>query len=100
VVISTFLGITEGIAGKVVGVAGTDLEEIDGNIKPQLINFDNSILNPAIRAILGIVLNVAGKGEDIFGPIIVSILKPVGLIKDNKESVAPELTNIRATAVN
>ena len=99
VVISTFLGMAEGIAGKIVSVAGTDLEEIDGNLKPQLSSFDSGILNPAIKKILAIVLNAAGKGEDIFKPIVVSILKPIGLIKDDKkETVAPELTNTRMTA--
>ena len=99
VVISTFLGITEAIAGKVVSVVGTDLEEIDGNIKPQLTNFDNSVLNPAVRAIVGVIMNAAGKSESFLKPIIVSVLKPVGLIKD-KETVAPELTNTRTTTVS
>lgn len=98
-VISTFLGITEAIAGKVVSVVGTDLEEIDGNIKPKLGELDSNIINPAVRAILGIVLQAAGKSEDIFKPIVVSILKPIGLIKD-KDSVAPELTNTRTTTVS
>ena len=100
-VISTFLGMAEGIAGKIVSVAGTDLEEIDGNLKPQLSSFDSGILNPAIKQILTVVLNAAGKGEDIFKPIVVSILKPIGLIKDDasmKETIAPELTNTRMTA--
>lgn len=99
-VISTFLGIAEGIAGKVANVAGTDLEEIDGNLKPQLSGFDTGILNPAIKKILGIVLNAAGKGEDIFKPIVVSILKPIGLLQDSpkKESIAPELTNSRSSS--
>ena len=98
-VISTFLGMAEGIAGKIASVAGTDLEEIDGNLKPQLSNFDSGILNPAIKQVLAIVLNAAGKGEEIFKPIVVSILKPVGLIKDDKkETIAPELTNTRMTA--
>lgn len=100
-VIKTFLGIAEGIAGKVVSVAGTDLEEIDGNIKPQLSSFDSGILNPAIKAILSAVLSAAGKGEEVFKPIVVSILKPIGLIKDSKkETVAPELTNTRTTRVS
>lgn len=94
--ISTFLGVTEAVAGKVVGVVGTDLEEIDGNIKPKLSDLDSNIINPAVRAILGIVLNAAGKSQDIFKPIVVSILKPIGLIKD-KDSVAPELTNTAQT---
>ncbi|CAB9510128.1 expressed unknown protein [Seminavis robusta] len=100
IVISTFLGITEAVAGKVVGIVGTDLEEIDHNITPQLTNFDNSVINPAINAIVGIVLNAAGKSENFVKPIVVSILKPIGLIK-SKDSVAPELTNTpQPTAVN
>jgi transcription termination factor NusB len=91
-VISTLLGITEAIAVKVVSVIGTDLEEIDNNIKPQLVNLDSSILNPALKAILTVIMNAAGKSEDFVKPIVVSILKPMGLIKD-KETVAPELTN-------
>lgn len=99
-VIKTFLGITEAVAGKVVGVVGTDLEEIDGNIKPKLSELDSSIINPAVRAILGVILNAAGKSEDIFKPIIVSILKPIGLIKDSSKTdpIAPELTNTSTTA--
>jgi pterin-4a-carbinolamine dehydratase len=96
-VISTFLGFTEAIAGKVVSVIGTDLEEIDNNIKPQLVNFDSNILNPAVRAVLAVILNAAGKSEDFVKPIVVSILKPMGLIKD-KETVAPELTNPAAAS--
>lgn len=101
VIIKTFLGITEAVAGKVVSVVGTDLEEIDGNIKPQLSNFDNNILNPAVRAILGIVMNAAGKSENFLKPIIVSVLKPIGLIKNGKKpETAPELTNSRMAAAN
>lgn len=98
-VISTFLGMAEGIAGKIASVAGTDLEEIDGNLKPQLSSFDSGILNPAIKQVLSVILNAAGKGEEIFKPMVVSILKPVGLIKDDgsKETIAPELTNTRMT---
>lgn len=95
IVISTFLGMTEAVAGKVVSIVGTDFEEIDHNITPQLSNFDSNILNPAIRAVLGIVMNVAGKSENFLKPIIVSVLKPVGLLKDDKEKTAPELTNAR-----
>lgn len=102
VVIKTFLGITEAVAGKVVGVVGTDLEEIDGNIKPKLSELDSSIINPAVRAILGIVMNAAGSSESFFKPIVVSILKPIGFIKGDakKDSVAPELTNTRTTTVS
>jgi len=95
-IISNFLGIAEGIAGKIVSVAGTDLEEIDGKLKPELSKFDSGILNPAIKAVLGIILNAAGKGEEVFKPIVVSILKPLGLL-ESKKNETPELTNPRAT---
>ena len=58
-----------------------------------------AILGTTTTGIVGIVLNAAGKSENFFKPIVVSILKPVGLIKD-KETVAPELTNTRTTTVS
>lgn len=94
-IISTFLGITEAVAGKVVSMVGTDFEEIDHNIQPKLSDFDLRVLNPAIRAVLAVVMNVAGKSENFLKPIIVSVLKPIGLIKDGKMENAPELTNSR-----
>ena len=88
VVFSPFMGLAEGIANKVVGVVGTDLEEIDGNLKPQIANIDSGILNPAIDAVVGIVLGAVGKTEDIIKPIIFSVLTPFGLIEEEKKAEA------------
>merc|ERR1712232_1170705 len=61
-VVSPILGLAEGITNRVVGVVGTNLDDIDKNlIKPQVDNLDNSVLNPAVNAIVGIVLGAASK---------------------------------------
>ena len=89
-VVSPFLGMAEGIASKVVQVAGTDLESLDGQIKPHLSKLDEGILNPAIDAVVGIVLGAVGKSEEILKPIIKKIFVPFGLIKEEGEN--PEVT--------
>lgn len=89
-VVSTFLGITEAVAGKVVGMAGTSLPDIDGHIKPHLAGLDEKFLNPAVDAIVGVILNAVDKTGDIVKPVVFAILKPIGLIKDKAEN--PETT--------
>jgi hypothetical protein len=89
-VVSPFLGLAEGIANKVVGVAGTDLEEIDGNLKPQLAQLDLVVLNPAIDAIVGMVLKTLSKSGEVLKPVIEAFFIPFGLIKTQAET--PELT--------
>lgn len=85
--LSIGLGITEAVFGKAVSVVGTDLEDIDTNIiKPNLATLDGSILNPAIDVVVGAVLGAAGKTEEVFKPIIVTILSPFGLIKNEAEN--------------
>ena len=88
-VVSTFLGISETVAGKAVGLAGTNLGEIDGTIKPHLEKLDSGVLNPAIEAVVKIVLQTAGKTEDIVKPIIITLLTPLGMIKKDE---TPEVT--------
>lgn len=87
-----FLGIAEAVAGKVAGVVGTSLEDIDGTIKPKLHEFDDGILNPSIAKIVEIILSTASKGDETLRPIIEAILKPLGIIKieDGEAEVAPE----------
>jgi hypothetical protein len=92
-IFSTFMGITEAVVGKAVGVVGTDLKQIDGRIKPKLADLDNGILNPAISALVGILLGAAGKTEDTLKPIIFVMLHPFSLIKNKAESENPELTS-------
>ena len=90
-VVSTFLGVAEGVASKAVEIAGTDLEEIDGQIKPHLSKLDEGILNPAIEKVVDIVLGTIGKTEEIIKPIIKTIFVPMGLIKEDGET--PEVTS-------
>jgi hypothetical protein len=85
-----FLGIAEAVAGKAVGMAGSTLEDLDHAIMPRLQKWDDSILNPALQAMVGTILGAVKKSEDIFKPVVFAILKPIGLIKeDDKKSSEP-----------
>jgi hypothetical protein len=90
-----FLGIAEATAGKFVTMAGSSLEDIDHAIMPRLQEWDDSLLNPALQALVGTILGAMKKSEDIFKPVVFAILKPIGLIKEdgkNKKTSEPELT--------
>lgn len=91
-VIKPFLNITENVAGSVVGMAGSNLETLDGGIIDKLHGIDDNVLNPAIATIVGALLNAAGSTEDVVKPIIINLLKPLGLIKDSAEN--PEMTPV------
>lgn len=92
-IIKPFLGIAEAVAGKVVGVVGTSLEDIDGTIKPKLHEFDDGILNPSIAKIVGIILSTVSKGDETLRPIIEAILGPLGIIKieQGEAEVTPQV---------
>jgi hypothetical protein len=92
-----FLGVTEAIAGKVVNLVGSDLVSVDDALVHKLHSIDDSMLNPAIAAILGLLLGAAGKTEDALKPILLSILKPLGLIKETAEN--PEITPVPGVTV-
>lgn len=92
-----FLGVTEAIAGKVVSLVGSDLVSVDDAVVHKLHAIDNSMLNPAIAAILGLLLGAAGKTEDALKPLLLSILKPLGLVKDTAEN--PEMTPVPGVTV-
>jgi hypothetical protein len=96
-IVTPFLGLAEAVAGKVVGMAGTNLEGVDGMVSQQLHTLDEKVLNPALVVILGAMLGAAGKTEDTFKPLIISILKPLGLIKETAEN--PELTTTPGVTV-
>lgn len=96
-VVKPFLGIAEGVAGKFVSLTGSSLESLDGAVIDQLHGLDDKVLNPAIQAIVGTILQAASKSEDILKPIIFAILKPLGLIKDEAEN--PELTTVKGVTV-
>lgn len=90
-VVSFFVGTSEAVAGKALGVVGTDLSQVDGKIESELTKFDAGILNPAIEAIAKVLLGVAGKSEDALKPIIELLLKPFGkLIKSEAAEETPE----------
>lgn len=60
----------------------------------KLHGIDDNVLNPAISAVVGTILGAVGKTEEIIKPLITSILKPIGLIKDDtKTSATPEITS-------
>jgi hypothetical protein len=92
VIFKPFLGLTEAVAGKFADIVGSDLASVDGIVLDKLHSIDDSLLNPAISAVLGALLGAAGKTEDVLKPLIISVLKPLGLIKDAPEN--PELTTV------
>lgn len=107
-VVSPFMGISEAIASKVIGVAGTDFEEIDTQLKPKLSEFDVGILNPTLEKIIATLLGAVGKSEDFIKPLIHLLLNPMTLIKKEEESKTsapskvpetPELTTKPAPVV-
>jgi hypothetical protein len=91
-VMKHFLGIAEGLASKVVGMTGSTLEDLDHAIMPRLQDWDDSLLNPVLQAVVGTILGAAKKSEEFFKPVIFAILKPIGLIKEDESSSEPELT--------
>jgi len=119
-VVKPFLGLAEGVANGVVGVVGTNLDEIDGNVTPQLKTLDEKFLNPAVDAVVGVVLGAVQKTESIIKPVLFTILKPLDFLIKNEpentstseatsttdapatdktaemESVAPEVTHVAA----
>ena len=101
VVFKPFMGIAEGVSNKVLGIAGTSLQGLDNEITPKLADIDNSLLNPAIAKIVGVIMSTFSKGEDTLGPLVQTILNAVGVskIEDKKTpEPAPELTSTSVTA--
>ena len=89
-VVKFFVGTSEAVAGKALEVVGTDLSTVDGRIGSELTKFDGSILNPAITAIAKVLMNVAGKSEETFMPIITAMLSPLGMMKSKANEQTPE----------
>lgn len=98
VVISPFLGLAEAVAGKAVSMTGSSLETLDGEVVKQLHGLDDSLLNPAIEKIASILLGVAGKSEDVLKPVLMAMLKPLGLIKETASN--PEQTPVVGVTVS
>lgn len=92
-VVSFFVGTSEVVAGKALGVVGTDLSQVDGKIESELTKLDEGILNPVIQAIAKVLIGVAGKSEETIKPIIDAILssKLIGIfIKLEANERTPE----------
>ena len=102
-------GIAEAVVNKVVGVAGTSLEDIDAKVKPRIYGLDKDVLNPAIDKVVSVILAAIGKGDETLRPIFLTIappiLRPFGLLKTEDEKkktaeeplssvVAPEITTV------
>jgi hypothetical protein len=83
--ISIGLGLTEAVAQKAASMAGTDLEKLDKDIiQPRLVTLDSEFIAPVLKAVM-----------DYTRPIIIKVLSPFGLIKNEAEN--PELTAVTAT---
>jgi hypothetical protein len=115
IIFSPFMGIAEGIADKIAETAGSTLAQVDSCVIDKLHSLDDGILNPAVSALVKTVLSAAHQTEDFVKPIIVALLKPIGLIKDTPENTttttsiplkksfassptAPEVTSYAAAA--
>ena len=90
--VGPFLGLAEGVAGTVVSVVGKNLGDIDKGVAVKLHQVDDGILNPTINAVLNLVIGASDKTQDMLKPIIDTLLKPLGLIK-NGASKDPEFTS-------
>jgi len=97
-VVSFFVGTTEKVAGKALGVVGTDFSTLDSKIEQELTKLDTGVLNPAIEAIAKVLVNAMGKSEDTLKPLILAILKPLGMIKSEAQESNPEAHNPEVTA--
>jgi len=93
-------GVAEAVAGKVLGLAGTSIPELDTAIKPHVAGLDTDFLNPAINAVVGAIMGGVSKGDDMIRPVVMkvvpTILGPLGMVEDEKKkpvtNTAPELT--------
>lgn len=91
-VFSPFMGIAEAVAGTALGVAGTNLQDLDSNLlQPQLRNLDCAILNPAIETVAGIMLGAAGKAGEIVKPIVHIFLSPFKMLQQKPTNEVGEM---------
>jgi len=99
-VIGFMEGVTEAVASKVVGLAGSSLEEVDNSlISPNLAGLDSAILNPVVETIVGYLMggvsNVHGAVEFITG----GDDKEKEASTKEEELKEPEITSTTAPAV-
>jgi hypothetical protein len=86
-IIKPFLNLAEHLADKAASATGNTLESVDGIVIDQLHGFDDNLLNPAIAALVGILLNAAGKSEEVLKPLLIPLLLQFKLIKKDGEAV-------------
>merc|ERR1712154_517768 len=97
-VVGFFENITEAVATKVVGIAGSTLEEVDSSlIGPKLVDLDLQFLNPLVEKIVGYLMG----GASNMNEMITYVGKPLGLIEDEAKktpttSIEPEVTSRNA----
>jgi hypothetical protein len=84
-IIKPLLNITEVLASKALSTTGNTLEGVDGIVIDQLHGLDDNVLNPAIAAVIGILLGAVGKSEEILKPILLPLLIKFKLIKMDAE---------------
>ena len=89
-VVSIFVGTTETVATKALGVAGTDFSSLDTKIAEELAELDTGVLNPAMEAIAKAVISAAAHSEEHLKPLILQILSTVGMIKSEANEANPE----------
>ena len=77
-VVGFLVGIPETVAEKALSAIGTNLPAVDGKIESELTKFDKGVLNPAIDAIVKVVIGVAGKSEETIRPVVNFLIKPFG----------------------
>lgn len=97
---SPFLGVAEGIAGKVVQRAGSSMEDVDHALTGHLQALDDGILNPAVTVVVKTLLGAASRTEAFLKPIIIVILKPIDfMIKSKAEEGTPRGSGPELTPV-
>ena len=92
-IFTPFLGLAEDVTTKVISIAGagSSLQEVDEKLKPHLTGIDSDLLDPTIEKIVGLVMGVVGKGDEIFKGVLAVVFKPKGpAIADGDATPAAE----------
>eukprot|EP00547_Thalassionema_nitzschioides_P011258 CAMPEP_0194260468 /NCGR_PEP_ID=MMETSP0158-20130606/45528_1 /TAXON_ID=33649 /ORGANISM="Thalassionema nitzschioides, Strain L26-B" /LENGTH=317 /DNA_ID=CAMNT_0039000561 /DNA_START=105 /DNA_END=1060 /DNA_ORIENTATION=- len=99
-VIGFFEGVAESVAGKVVEIAGTTLEDVDQTIiSPKLAGLDTSFLNPIVEKIIEALMAAGANANQL----ITYVGKPLGIIEAEEKkkpvkTIAPEVTSTKRNA--
>ncbi len=87
IVFKPFMGVAEGAAAKVLGVATgvSSLEDADKHIKSTLAGVDQEFIDPAILKLWSMIEPIVGKGDEIFKAIFETVAKKVPMIEGEKK---------------